>query len=255
MFNLERPVLTNEEIIKYKNFEQNLVNIFGNGKVYGIDEVDVCNWAGNTAYCCVSIDNNKLYSKLIRDSKQLTKEQINLAYKELVNDGKIIDVGIGFATVNDYDTLGTRLAHEKGRRTAFQNLRETPTVILCDYYHIARVEGLQFATKRGDEKFRVVSAASIIAKYIRNKICEEIHKDFPEYKFSSNHGGFNKATKNLIIENGFIPGWCRKGWCRKFTKGIKIRERVNEIDYIKKVLVQEKFSEKNILQFSKNQKN
>ena len=241
IFNNDRLPLSNEEISKCRSLELRTNSLYEN--VYGLDEVNICTYIGNTTYCAISLDYSKSFSSLIRDSKQLTKEQLEKAYWELMDD-KIKDIGIGFATVHDYDTLGSRMAQTKGRREAIKNCTKHVDVLFCDYYvGNFMKETFTYKAVRGDEKFLCVSGASIIAKHISNKIMEELDKDFPEYNLKNNHGCFGGSTKNAIIKYGFIPGLCRKSWCSKFYNGTKFCKSVNEMTYIKRVLEREKIYE------------
>ncbi len=205
--------------------------------IAGIDECDVCNYCLNTTYCAVRLDYNKKYSSLIRDSKQLNSVQLREAFQELM-DKRALDIGLGFALVNDYDSLGSKAACDKGRKEAVLNLKIKPTFILSDMYNVD-IKVPQIAIPRADERFLAVSAASIIAKVFRNKMCEIVDIDYPEYKLKSNHGTYGKYMENLIIEHGFIKGMMRESWCKRFRSQCKTSLRTalytfNENTYIEK---------------------
>jgi ribonuclease HII len=48
------------------------------------------------------------------------------------------------------------------------------------------------AIVKGDEKVQEISAASILAKVHRDRMCEEMHRQFPGYGFNA-HKGYGTA--------------------------------------------------------------
>jgi len=226
--------LSKIEIRCFHDMEKQLSNILSE-QIVGLDEVQVCCYLLGTTYCSLCLDYCRNYSKLITDSKLLTISQINKAFEELMD--KALDIGLGFATVNGYDLLGSGRVQAKARLESINTLSYFPKVILADYYKVGIPVELQIVLPRGDERFLCTSGASIIAKYVSNKICEEVHKDYPQYKLNSNHGGFVKGTEKLIIEHGFIKGMARKSWCSRFIDKCKIIDvDFDEISYVHKVL-------------------
>lgn len=55
---------------------------------------------------------------------------------------------------------------------------------------------------KGDEKIPVISAASIIAKVIRDRIMLRLHKKFPQYRFDLHKGYGTKLHKSLLSIHG-----------------------------------------------------
>jgi ribonuclease HII len=44
------------------------------------------------------------------------------------------------------------------------------------------------AIVKGDSKVRAISAASILAKVYRDRLCRELHEQYPQYGFATHKG-------------------------------------------------------------------
>lgn len=57
----------------------------------------------------------------------------------------------------------------------------------------------------GDSLVPVISAASIVAKVIRDRIMCEFHEDFPQYGFDSHKGYGTRKHQDSLINYGITP--------------------------------------------------
>ena len=189
--------------------------------VGGIDESGICCYAGPIYAACVILDPKQRYSKRIRDCKQLRQIDLVRAYIELINKGA--KFGLGKATVREIDRDGTRLAIQRAMRRAYQACRPKPTYLLIDYHYIHGVHIPQWAIPNGDQKFLCVSAASIVAKYHRDRLMEGLHDKYPQYNWYDNKGGFDKGHERRIKKYGLTQHH-RRSWCRRIIKEMKATE-------------------------------
>ena len=61
------------------------------------------------------------------------------------------------------------------------------------------------ATATGDEKVKVIGAASIIAKVYRDSLMMKFDKQYPDFYFSSHKGYGTKLHKAAIKKYGITP--------------------------------------------------
>ena len=86
-----------------------------------------------------------------------------------------------------------------------------------------KVQGIETLVK-GDDKVTLISAASIIAKYLKDLNSEEIHKEYPEYDFISHSGYINEKHTQNIIKYGYTK-YHRKSYKIKKLLGFDIINR------------------------------
>jgi ribonuclease HII len=122
----------------------------------------------------------------LNDSKQLTPEEREALYDEIVARGA--SIGIGVATVdeiNRYNILGaTRMAW--GRAVASLSLR--PTLILIDGNASAALDAPVETIVKGDARCASIAAASIVAKVIRDRLMAGLDREYPAYGFARHKG-------------------------------------------------------------------
>jgi ribonuclease HII len=77
-------------------------------------------------------------------------------------------------------------------RRAVVGLRLKPVKVLVDGNQLPVLEVLAEAIVKGDTKVPAISAASILAKVHRDRWCQEVHQQFPQYGFDQ-HKGYGTA--------------------------------------------------------------
>jgi len=73
-------------------------------------------------------------------------------------------------------------------RRAVQGLQIQPEYVAVDGNHLPKWEYISEAVIKGDSKIEAISAASILAKVVRDSEMLEMDAKFPGYGFSSNKG-------------------------------------------------------------------
>lgn len=151
----------------------------------GIDEVGRGSWAGPVCVAAVAWPNN-LKLKGLNDSKKVTAlKRIKLArlIRELA-----ADVGIGWATPAEVDTLGLTAALKLAAKRAVAAIRSDFTELIIDG-NLALVDDPRSVTQvKADATVPAVMAASIVAKVARDAYMRALHTVHNKYQFAKNVG-------------------------------------------------------------------
>lgn len=155
--------------------------------IVGIDEAGRGPLAGPVVAGACVLSEALLKHPLIRDSKVLTPEEREEAFT-WISDNCITGHGIVENTVIDAQGIlaATELAMQQA--VAMLAVRIRPTYLLIDgrdkfwfdYPHSSVIDG--------DAKEPCISAASIVAKVIRDRLMREYAKSYPRYGFEQHKG-------------------------------------------------------------------
>jgi ribonuclease HII len=172
------------------------------GLIAGVDEAGRGPLAGSVVAAAVILDDLNPIQGLA-DSKKLTARKRAKLYDEI--RAKALCVGIGEASVEEIDTLNILQATMLAMQRAVANLRLKPTMVLVDGNRIPRLDVLAEAIVQGDAKVQAISAASIIAKVTRDRQCEAMHAQYPQYGFDG-HKGYGTAVHMAALKaHGATP--------------------------------------------------
>ena len=155
------------------------------GLMAGVDEVGRGPLAGPVVAAAVILDERRLIRGL-NDSKLLTastRERLSIEIRK-----KAQCFSIGEATVDEIDRLNILQAALLAMRRAVDGLRLTPEVVVVDGNQLPKVPMACRAIVGGDARVRAISAASIVAKVHRDRLCNDLHDEHPEYGFASHKG-------------------------------------------------------------------
>jgi len=158
---------------------------FGDGLMAGVDEVGRGPLAGPVVAAAVILDERRKIRGL-NDSKLLSA-----AVRERLNDeirDKALCCSVGQASVEEIDRLNILQAALLAMRRAVDGLRLAPRVVFVDGNQLPRLPMACRAIVDGDAKVRAISAASIVAKVYRDRLCGNLHEEHPEYGFAAHKG-------------------------------------------------------------------
>mgnify|MGYP000451045565 CR=1 FL=1 len=172
----------------------------------GIDEAGRGPLAGPVVACCVILDKNN-YPKEINDSKKLSKKKREEIFDQLKVKAKF---GVGIVDEKIIDKINILEATKLAMFNAFADLQKKyqiyPEVILVDgnFIPFAKQDRLVeiLPIIKGDQKSLSISASSIMAKVIRDKLMNELDKKYPQYGFAKHMGYGTKLHIEKIKEFG-----------------------------------------------------
>jgi ribonuclease HII len=129
--------------------------------------------------------------KGLADSKKLTAKTRDRLFDEI--RAKALCFAIAQASVEEIDTLNILQATMLAMQRAVEALRLKPGLVYVDGNRLPILDVRAEAIVKGDEKIQEISAASILAKVHRDRMCEEMHRQYPEYGFDA-HKGYGTAV-------------------------------------------------------------
>lgn len=126
----------------------------------------------------------------LTDSKRLSARQREALYP-LIRE-QAIAVGIGLASASDVDQYNILQATLRSMNQAVSRLACHVDYLLVDGISRIPTPLPQETLKKGDSRSLSISAASIIAKVVRDRIMQAYDRHYPEYGFAG-HKGYGSA--------------------------------------------------------------
>ena len=170
--------------------------------VAGVDEVGVGPLAGPVVAAAVIFPPETEIAG-INDSKQLEPEQRSKLAATIRASASAI--GVGSAEVGEIDRLNIYHAALLAMRRAIEALPLTPEHVLVDARIVPGVSIPQNCFNKGDGLNFSIAAASIIAKTHRDRLMEELEKEYPGYGFAQHKGYGTPEHQQAIRELGPSP--------------------------------------------------
>ncbi|WP_354318952.1 ribonuclease HII [Pseudacidovorax sp. 1753] len=155
------------------------------GLLAGVDEAGRGPLAGPVVAAAVILDDLHPI-KGLADSKVLTPLRREKLHDEIL--AKALCCSIATATVEEIDTHNILQATMLAMRRAVQGLRLRPSKVLVDGNRLPPLDVLAEAIVKGDARVKAISAASILAKVHRDRLCLALHDEFPQYGFAAHKG-------------------------------------------------------------------
>ncbi len=155
------------------------------GLIAGVDEAGRGPLAGPVVAAAVILDDLKPIRGL-NDSKRLSPRTRERLFEEI--HAKALCFCIAQASVEEIDELNILHATMLAMRRAVEGLRLRPHKVLVDGNRIPTLKIPAEAIVKGDAKVKAISAASILAKVHRDRLCLLLHEQHPQYGFDGHKG-------------------------------------------------------------------
>jgi ribonuclease HII len=172
------------------------------GLVAGVDEAGRGPLAGPVVAAAVILDDLKPI-KGLNDSKKLTRRARERLFDEI--HAKALCFCIAQASVEEIDTLNILHATMLAMRRAVEGLRLRPHKVLVDGNRIPTLKISAEAIIGGDAKIKAISAASILAKVHRDRLCLQLHEQHPQYGFDGHKGYATPVHLAALRAHGACP--------------------------------------------------
>jgi ribonuclease HII len=212
--------------------------------ILGIDEAGRGPVIGPMVIAGYCIDEEKielLKSLGVRDSKELTRKQREEIYDEIIKlTDKYKYIIIGPKTIDHY-VYKNRLNYLE-----FENMVKIieeikPNTVIIDSPLVNTKKVIEYiknnlkinveiiAENKADKNYPVVSAASIIAKVIRDKEIDKIEKKI-NINFGSGYPSDERTIKAIKENYEILKDYIRESWMT--VKRIKIGDQKNIFDFL-----------------------
>jgi ribonuclease HII len=175
---------------KSSRVEQFSLDLRPVGLTAGVDEAGRGPLAGPVVAAAVILDVTKPI-KGLADSKVLRAAVRERLCDEIFE--KALCCSVARASVEEIDTLNILQATMLAMQRAVAGLRLPPKLALIDGNRVPPLPMQAEAIVKGDAKVAAISAASIVAKVTRDRLCQEWDVLYPGYAFAK-HKGYGTAV-------------------------------------------------------------
>lgn len=175
-------------------------NKLGYNLIAGVDEVGRGPLVGPVVAACVILPIDYTLEGLT-DSKKLSEKKREYYYDIIMKDA--ISVGIGIIDNNVIDEINIYEATKLAMIEAINKLSIKPDIVLTDAMKLD-IDLPVVPIIKGDLKSITISAASVIAKVTRDRMMDELDKEYPFYNFKKNKGYPTKEHISAIEKYGIL---------------------------------------------------
>ena len=169
------------------------------GLVAGVDEAGRGPLAGPVVAAAVILDE-LCPIKGLADSKALTALRRERLFDEI--RVRALCSSIASASAEEIDRLNILQATLLAMQRAVQGLRLLPNRVVVDGNRVPGLPMTVVAVVKGDARVAAISAASILAKVHRDRLCLELHREYPQYGFDGHKGYPTAGHLAALNEHG-----------------------------------------------------
>ena len=168
----------------------------------GCDEVGRGPLAGDVVAAAVILDpENPILG--LDDSKRLTEKKRDLLFDEIKLKAK--SWCVARASVAEIDSINILQASLLAMHRAVQGLHIQPDYVLVDGNKLPKWNYTAEAVVKGDSRVAAISAASILAKVVRDREMIEMDKQYPGYGLADHKGYPTKVHMDALDKLGVTP--------------------------------------------------
>ena len=174
--------------------------------VAGVDEAGRGPLAGPVVAAAVILPDDFELEGL-DDSKKLTHEQREGLYVRLTEDASVL-FAIAEGTSEEIGQLNILRATHLAMKRSLDGLKRSghpPAHALVDGLPVKGLPVEQTALVGGDGLSLSIAAASILAKVTRDRIMDELDREFPQYGFARHRGYATADHLAMLREHGPCP--------------------------------------------------
>jgi ribonuclease HII len=181
---------------KFWPLEQSKLNWDTDGLTAGVDEAGRGPLAGPVIAAAVILDElNPIHG--LNDSKKLSAKRREALFDEI--RARALCFAIAEASVQEIDEINILQATLLAMKRAVEALRLPPKLVLVDGNRLPILSIRSEAIVQGDVLVLAISAASILAKVHRDRLCEAMHQRYPVYGFDQ-HKGYGTAQHMAALQ-------------------------------------------------------
>ncbi len=199
--------------------------------IAGVDEAGRGPLAGPVIAAAVILDEARPIEGLA-DSKKLTKKQRERL--SVIIQERALAYGFGVSTVHEIDQENILRASLRAMQRAVANLSINPDLILVDGNICPPLMRPGRAVVRGDQTEPSISAASILAKVLRDQVMYHTDSLYPKYGFAQ-HKGYPTKAHLLALQT-----W---GACAIHRQSFRPVQRMRELYLAKQAAAEVEVSE------------
>ena len=141
-------------------------------------------------------------SDLINDSKKLSAKQREKAFDIITENA--IAYAVSSVDPDTIDEVNILNASRMAMQQAINKLNHEFDLILTDCMKMKGYDVPVIDLVHGDALSQTIAAASILAKVSRDRLCEELDKEYPQYHIKKNKGYGTKDHLEALKEYGPI---------------------------------------------------
>lgn len=167
--------------------------------IAGVDEAGRGPLAGPVIAAAVILDPAHPIAGLA-DSKQLTEQKREALFMQIRRFA--LAWSAARATVREIDTINILQASLLAMRRAVDSLTSVPILALIDGNVCPSLVCPAKAIIKGDQSEPAISAASIVAKVLRDRIMKMLDKKYPNYGFAKHKGYSTASHLEALVRHG-----------------------------------------------------
>lgn len=171
--------------------------------VAGLDEVGRGPLAGPVVAAAVVFRPGHALIEGVRDSKLMTAKQRDRLVEVIRRE--VLTWGIGAASVREIDRRNILRATALAMRRAVARLALPPDRILIDGSPLPELRSRHEAIVDGDATCQSIAAASVLAKWTRDRLMVRLAERYPTFHWDRNKGYATEEHLAAIEAHGFTP--------------------------------------------------